>query len=55
MISIIGALGTKKIKRLQIGISRPESRDPDIVSRYVLQRFSSSEFTELKNSFSKAT
>ena len=52
--SIISSIKSKNIKKLQIGISRPVSRDPEIVSKYVLSNFPSSELETLKNSFKKA-
>lgn len=37
-----------KFMKLRIGIGRPESRDPEIVSEYVLSKFSKHETTEIK-------
>jgi peptidyl-tRNA hydrolase len=34
---------TDEFRRLQIGIGRPVSKDEDVVSKYVLSNFSSSE------------
>ncbi len=38
--SIIKELRTNSFKRLQLGIARPESRDPEVVAKYVLTNFS---------------
>lgn len=43
MLSVINHYKTKDIMRLQLGIGRPESRDPDVISEYVLGRMSKSE------------
>jgi PTH1 family peptidyl-tRNA hydrolase len=32
-------LGTGEFMRLRVGVGRPDSTDPDVVSRYVLSRF----------------
>jgi PTH1 family peptidyl-tRNA hydrolase len=39
--SIIATVGGNDFKRLQIGIDRPNSNDPEIVAGYVLKNFSS--------------
>ena len=39
----MNALQTNKFKRLEIGISRPESREPEVVSKYVLGNFKNNE------------
>jgi PTH1 family peptidyl-tRNA hydrolase len=41
--SVIGAVGGKDFERLQLGIGRPNSRDPEAVSNYVLQNFTKAE------------
>lgn len=51
---MIGALGNKDFKRLQLGIDRPSSRDPEVVASYVLHQFSKKERGELAGMFAKA-
>lgn len=41
--SCINHLGTDKFARISIGISRPDSRDPEVVSDWVLGKFTGSE------------
>ncbi len=48
---MITALGTNQIKRLQLGIGRPSSRDPEDVANYVLTAFSKKERDELPGMF----
>ena len=38
----MAVLGGKDFKRLQLGIDRPVSHDPDDVARYVLSNFNKS-------------
>lgn len=52
--SVIGAVGGNDFKRLQLGINRPASRDPDDVARYVLSNFNKTEREELNAMFAKA-
>lgn len=51
--SVIGAVGGKEFKRLQLGIGRPNSRDPEAVSNYVLQNFTKAERGGLEAMFQK--
>lgn len=51
--SIIGALKGKEFKRLQLGIDRPASRQPEDVAKYVLQNFSKAEREGLTQMFIK--
>ena len=37
--SVAGELGGPDFTRVRIGVGRPESTDPEVVSRYVLSRF----------------
>ena len=46
--SISTWLSTDKFNRLLIGIDRPRSKDPEDVSKYVLERFSENELNKLK-------
>jgi PTH1 family peptidyl-tRNA hydrolase len=43
-------LGKTKWWRVGVGIGRPESREPDVVARYVLKKMSGSEKGALENS-----
>jgi PTH1 family peptidyl-tRNA hydrolase len=44
------SLGKTKWWRIGVGIGRPESREPDVVARYVLKKMSGSEKNALENS-----
>jgi PTH1 family peptidyl-tRNA hydrolase len=44
------SLGKTKWWRVGVGIGRPESREPDVVARYVLKKMSGSEKGALENS-----
>jgi len=48
LISIISQLQTKDFHRLGIGIGRPESRDSDVVAKYVLGKLTSFEKEKLE-------
>ncbi len=39
LASIRGALGSDQFMRVRVGVGRPDSTDPEIVSAYVLGRF----------------
>jgi PTH1 family peptidyl-tRNA hydrolase len=39
VISVVNILKSDNIRRLQFGINRPESRDPEAVANYVLSNF----------------
>ena len=54
VLSVIGAVKSKEFKRLQIGIGRPTSRDPEDVANYVLQNFRKNERESLSAVFVKA-
>jgi len=43
LASIRGALGTPEFMRVRVGVGRPDSTDPEIVSSYVLGRFRESD------------
>lgn len=45
---------TKDVNRLQLGIGRPESREPDVISNYVLSAMPKQEMQLLKDSYQKA-
>ncbi|MCJ1466906.1 hypothetical protein MMC07_005528 [Pseudocyphellaria aurata] len=47
--SCVGTLGAKAFVRIGIGIGRPESRDSDDVSRFVLRRTTAVEADAIKN------
>lgn len=49
LISIIAALGTKDFTRIGVGIGRPVSRDSQVVSDYVLGKFTAAENKVLKD------
>lgn len=53
MDSVAASLKSKDFKRLQIGIDRPASREPEVVAKYVLSQFGASEMEAMKNSFGK--
>ena len=38
--SLKRGLGSREFSRVRIGVGRPETTDPEVVSRYVLGRFS---------------
>jgi PTH1 family peptidyl-tRNA hydrolase len=40
--SLAGGIGGREFQRVRIGVGRPDSTDPEIVSRWVLGRFSES-------------
>ncbi|KAI9303022.1 peptidyl-tRNA hydrolase-domain-containing protein [Cunninghamella echinulata] len=46
--SAIEKLGTDAFKRVRIGIGRPEDRSPDVVADFVLNKFTSSEMSQLE-------
>lgn len=52
--SVIEALRGNDFKRLQLGIGRPSSRDPDAVAKYVLSNFRNAEKEALLAMFKKA-
>ncbi len=53
--SIISILGTDAVLRLRIGIDRPDSKDKEVVSDYVLGDFTKAERKVLEESvFPKA-
>ena len=54
VLSVIGAVGGKDFKRLQLGIDRPSSRNPEDVANYVLTNFSKVEREGLPKMFEKA-
>ena len=54
VLSVIGGVGGKDFKRLQLGIDRPVSRSPDDVANYVLQNLSKTEREGLPKMFQKA-
>lgn len=54
VLSIIGAVGGNDFRRLQLGIDRPVSHQPDDVAKYVLCNFSKSEREGLAAMFVKA-
>ncbi|KAI5849526.1 peptidyl-tRNA hydrolase [Morchella snyderi] len=43
LVSVIAALGTKDFTRIGVGIGRPVSRDSQVVSDYVLGKFTAGE------------
>ncbi len=49
--SIYNVLGTNQIQRLLIGIGRPDSKEPDVVSDYVLGQFTHFEKQQLRSVF----
>lgn len=48
LLDIAAKTGKNEFHRLRIGISRPESRDPAVVSQYVLSKFDRQEQELLK-------
>lgn len=50
----MSALKSDSFRRLQLGIGRPLSREPDVVADYVLKDFSTSEKAALKVMFENA-
>ena len=50
---MIAAVGTNQIPRLQLGIGRPSSREPEAVASYVLSAFSRAEREGLAGAFVK--
>ncbi|KAF2750070.1 peptidyl-tRNA hydrolase [Sporormia fimetaria CBS 119925] len=45
--SVQKSLGSLKWWRIGVGIGRPESRDPNVVSKYVLRKMSNSEYDKI--------
>ena len=52
--SVIGAMGGKNFRRLQLGIDRPKSREPEDVANYVLNNFPKAEREGLQKMFDKS-
>ena len=52
--SALAALGTNEVRRVRVGIGRPESRDPDTVADWVLTRFTREEREALPDVLARA-
>jgi PTH1 family peptidyl-tRNA hydrolase len=48
--SVVSAFGHNNFEKLKIGIGRPDTKDPDIVAKYVLSKFNLKEINFLEES-----
>lgn len=53
--NIINLMHTEEIKRIKIGIGKPNKKDHEIIKNYVLSNFNNQQITELNSLFSKLT